>query len=538
MNIDPIYLKEWLKLKHYVMAITALAVIIGSYFWFGLGAEYANIEPESMMWYRFSHLADKPYGWLMYCFILTGAIVATCQFTPEVMGKKVRILTHLPVSLNRIVLKHLLSGILVILLVNGILALIIMLAFKTFYPTDILWVALRDMLFGQLPAMAAYLGLAAVIIEKNRLLRVFKFIIAALATFVLLKERYGFTDVLGAVVIAWLILPVKDSFLSVKTRRLESRLFMLSVPVIVGILVWQAGTRLYNEYTVDHNKYYIFYSPLLEKFVYQENAAHHNFFYGTQDEALDKSGFEESLPFVYWRNLDIQGKLPVTINGTSYSRNEIRNSRMSLEYNPSRVNKPEVELYPFFNPISHLGSIPFPESAFVLRSDGFKVYMSETAKPDIELSNEVGALAEQRKVAFPIQAVWGKTTNMKPFDWGYFIKDNSGNIFNLSRADDVVHLTPVGVSDDIGEIVYIQVSENRHKQFYGYAISEQSKVYLISYPDYQFIPLDLDGFDYRTMKFQFLADPLYYVMRFDDGETYSAVRFDKEYTRLDSVELL
>ena len=125
---------------------------------------------------------------------------------------------------------------------------------------------------------------------------------------------------------------------------------------------------------------------------------------------------------------------------------------------------------------------------------------------------------------------------MKPFDWGYFIKDSSGKIFNLNRADSVVHLKPVNVPSGVGDVVYIQVSENRHKKFYGYAITKESKVYLISYPDYRFIPLNLEGFDYKSMSFQFLCDPIYHVMRFDDGERYSAVLFDKTYTRLSSAE--
>ncbi len=105
----------------------------------------------------------------------------------------------------------------------------------------------------------------------------------------------------------------------------------------------------------------------------------------------------------------------------------------------------------------------------------------------------MNALAAQHGVKFPIEDVWGKTTNMKPFDWGYFIKDGKGNIFNLNRADNVVAMRKVQIPTEVGDIAYIQVSENRHKKFYGYAISKQSQVYLIAYPNYQLIPLEMDG---------------------------------------------
>lgn len=534
--MNPIYQKEWFKLKRYVFALAGAAIVLGAYFWFDLTGQYANIEPESMMWYRFSHLGDKPYSWLIYCFVLVGGIVAACQYVPEIMGRKVRILTHLPVSLNSIVFRHLLAGVVMILVVNAILGLSVVAAFSQFYPADIVQVAAKDMLFGQLPAIAVYLGLAAVIIECDWPRKVWKFAIAALATFVTLKGHYDSIDAIWAVGLLWLAFPVKDSFLSVKTRRLQHKAYLLTVPLVAAGLTGLTTTRLLDEYAVSHTKFYVFYSAVLNDFVYQENGPNHTFFYGTPTEKLEKSVFEQSLPFVYWKNLDIQGKLPVTVEGKVYNKREIRNSRMSLQYDPTRLTKPEVTLYPFFNPISHKGSIRFPENAFALKSDRLEIYAAETALPNAELAQEVNHLAEKEGVVFPLREVWGKTTNMKPFDWGYFVKDSSGAIFNLNRADNSVHLKPVNVPSEVGDIAYIQVSENRHKKFYGYAISKQSKLYLISYPDYQFIPLDLDGFDYKTMSFQLLSDPLYYVIRYDDGEKYSAVRYSKDYKKMDKAE--
>lgn len=537
MSINPIFQKEWLKLKRYTLALTVFATVIGCYFWFDLNGQYANIEPESMMWYRFSHLGDKPYDWLMLCFIACGTIVATCQFVPEIMGKKIRILTHLPISLSRVVISHVLMGCVMLMAINGTLALFVTLAFNQFYPANIIQVSLKDMLLGQLPAIAVYLGLTAAMVESNWSRRSIKLIITLLATYVLTKQQYQSSDLVWVALLVWMILPIKDSFLSVKTRRIENRLFIASVPAVMLLLIFISGTRLYSEYSVEKSKFYLFYSALLEDFVYQENGPHHTFFYGTPDRKLTKEEFEASLPFVYWKNLDIQKKLPVEVNGHSYDKQQIRNSRMSLQFDHKRHAKPEVALFPLFNPISDKGAIRFPENAIALQSDRFEVYTAETAQPNAKLAREVNALAAQHGVKFPIEDVWGKTTNMKPFDWGYFIKDSEGKIFNLNRADNVVAMREVQIPTEVGDIAYIQVSENRHKKFYGYAISKQSEVYLISYPNYQFIPLEMDGFDYTTMSFQLLSDPIYYLMRFNDGEKYHAIRYSKDYQKLDSVTL-
>lgn len=535
MNAKPIFLKEWLKLKKYSVVLTVCAVILGGYFWFDLAGQYANIEPESMMWYRFSHLGDKPYQWLMTVFLVVGAIVAVCQFVPEVIGKKVRILAHLPISLTKVVLFHLGAGLMMILTVNSVIALLVTLAMNHYYPSDIVQMTVRDMLLGQLPAIALYLGLSAVIIEQNWAKRALKIIVTGLVCSIWIKPHYEVFDAVWGLLLLWLAIAVIDSFLSVKTRRIENKAYLLSVALAVIALTMVTGSRMYNQYAVDKAKFYVFHSALLNDFVYQENKPHHQFNYGTTEKSLTKEEFEASLPFVYWKNLDIQKKLPVTVEGQSFDKNKIRTSRMSLQYDHTRQNKHEVALFPFFNPISDKGSIRFPENVLALRKDRFEIFAAETAKPNVALANEVNALAKQHDVAFPIQEVWGKTTNMKPFDWGYFIKDSSDKLFNLRRAENQVHMNAISVPEEIGNIAYVQVSENRHKQFYGYAISKASQVYLISYPDYHFIPLELDGFDYHSMSFQLLSDSLYYLVRYNDGTHYKAVRFSKAFEKIDEV---
>ena len=85
------------------------------------------------------------------------------------------------------------------------------------------------------------------------------------------------------------------------------------------------------------------------------------------------------------------------------------------------------------------------------------------------------------------------------------------------------------------EVDYLQVSENRHKKFYGYAITKSDNIYLLGYPDYQWIKLDVSNFDRKSMSFQLLADPISYLLRYDDGSKYYAVRFDKQYRRIDDT---
>lgn len=66
-----------------------------------------------------------------------------------------------------------------------------------------------------------------------------------------------------------------------------------------------AGSRMYNTYAVSHVKDYIFYSPVINDFVYQRNDPGHKFVYGTEKETLNKIQFEHALPFIFWKNLKL-----------------------------------------------------------------------------------------------------------------------------------------------------------------------------------------------------------------------------------------
>ncbi|WP_087024745.1 DUF4857 domain-containing protein [Thaumasiovibrio subtropicus] len=538
MQLSPIYHKEWLKLRGFTLVLCLLNGSACLYFVFDLANQFANIEPDAMMWYRFVHLQEKPYQWLVYGFAFNGLTIALCQFLPEVLRRTVRILTHLPIPMRQMIRQHILAGGTLVVLLNSLLIATVGLTFRHYYPPNILNAALLDLLLAQLPALVLYVGLSATLIENDRKIQACKFALTLLGFFALSHMDASFQAPVGIATIIWLFMPLIDSFLSVKTRRLESKAYRWTVlPVGVGLL-FVVGLALEHRFHTGHEDFYLFYSDVRGEFVYQKNGHGHHFEYGTQSNSLTKAQFEQSLPFVFWKNLDIQGKLPITINGHSFDKRTIRASRMSLQYTPERLTPPRVSLYPFFNPLSHKGSIPFPSEAFVVHQDKFLIYESESRQKDTELGDRLNQLANEQNMAFPIANVWGKTTNMKPFDWGYFVQDNEGKLFNLGRTDNQVYLTSIDLPNTLGEIAFIHVAENRQKAFYGYAINQDSDVFLIRYPDYHFIPLSLEGFDHRSMSFQLLADPLNYIVRFNDGKRYSAIRFNKQYQKLDRIDMI
>jgi len=49
--------------------------------------------------------------------------------------------------------------------------------------------------------------------------------------------------------------------------------------------------------------------------------------------------------------------------------------------------------------------------------------------------------------------------------------------------------------------------------------------------------LKVDGFDYKNMRLQIIADSLYYLIRFNDKKNYHSIVYDKNYTVIDRLDL-
>ncbi|CAM3391150.1 DUF4857 domain-containing protein [Arcobacter aquimarinus] len=464
-----IFLKEWLKIKYPLFFLLIFSIIILSYFAFDLNFQFSTIEPESMMWYRFIHLEHKPHFILYYFYLFVGIIVATSQFLPEIIQKRLKVTLHLPLNIFKNIFLHLFIGIIFICLIITLFSIPLLRIISDYYPKEIVQVVFEDSLFFTLISLLTYIFISLVIMEQNRIKQLLK------AVFTLLF------------------------------------LFYFSFQ---------------GSFEKEFHKYYIFYSDILDEFIYQKNFGEHRFEYGIKDKkTFSQKEYESYLPFVYYRDLEIQKKLPIQIKDIFYDGNEIKNSKLGFEYNYKMLKKKQVELYPLFNPQSNIGMIKFPEEVFGIFKDGAKVYDFDNDYLKTK-SEELNEKLKELNFSYPAKNIWGKTTNIKPFDLGYLIQDNQNRLFNLKKQNDKITLKEINYPKD-EEIIHINISENRQQKLSGYAIDKNSNFYLLTW-DFEFIKLDLKEFDYKNMRLKLIADPLHYLIRYDNGNSYFAAIFSKE----------
>lgn len=533
--IKSILKKEFLKIKLYFFVSIVFSLGFVIYFGYNLNFSFTTVEPESMMWYRLIHLEQKPYDIFANLFLLLGALVAITQFVPERLKNRIKLITHLPISMQKSLFLHIVVGLCIVCILALSLTLLCSFIMHYYYPVELVEVFYKDFAFYMIGAFLIYLALSSAILERDSKSAAIKFLLGLVAVFIFMKNRFYMIDALWLFILVVLFYINLDSFYSIKYQRLRSLFFVAFVAICSAYVLFSGYTLYKSNYEKSLTKYYIFYSPYKNDFVYQKNFGDHQFEYGIKDkETFGQKVYESYLPFVYWRDLDIQGKLPLFIKGQEFSKKDIKSSRLSFSYNPKYLEKLEKEFYPLINPNTKIGMIKFPEHQFYVGDTEIKVYNYDH-RNNFQLSKEINSKLKDASVSFPIKHTWGKATNMKPYDLGYLMVDSNNKLINIKRENSMVKIQEISYPEDI-EVAFIKLSENRQKILAGYAIDTDSNIYILDW-SFKFTKLDIKGFDYKKMKFQFISNPMYYLFRFDDTQTYNATVFNKKLEKIKEIRL-
>lgn len=323
-------------------------------------------------------------------------------------------------------------------------------------------------------------------------------------------------------------------------------LLLLSVGVLSLYL-----PMLYTKLFLDTpGKTHLFYSPVTKRFTYTEkivgpipeeaaaSATDHNveISYRDQDGSwLTRVAFEKRLPFIYYKNMEMWGLLPLNLEGKLLDKAVIKSHRQVLELKHADITgrRPSAGMYPLLESVPDQVRLTFPEDRFRMTPERMEFVNVLTNRVDEDVSQRFTMALKKSGFVFPARSVHGKFTILKPFDEGVFLVDSAHQVFHLKRK----HGNPVAVKTDIGAGVktkHIKVSENKRKIYYGLLLEENGSLYLISYDNYRLIPLPVPGYDADTMDMKLLFNPLYCTAVYSDEEKIRGVVMDLKYKVLAS----
>ena len=296
-------------------------------------------------------------------------------------------------------------------------------------------------------------------------------------------------------------------------------------------------------------KTHLLYSPVTERFIFKEKivgpipqeaqlkAEDHHAEIAYRDANGDyytRVEFEKNLPFIYYRNMELWGLLPLRFGDQEFGKKEIKENRQVLELKFSDISDlhPQTPLWPLLESNPSQARLVFPEDRFRMTSNAMEFVNADYNKVDEELTSKFTNALNEKGFVFPARSVHGKFTILKPFDEGAFIVDNQYQVFHVKRRNG----DPWVIKTDIDPKLktrHIKVSENRRRKYYGLLLAGTNDLHLLTTGNYGLIRLPLEDYQPNKMDFKLLINPLYQTAVYSDETTIRGVAMDSDFTPID-----
>jgi hypothetical protein len=243
--------------------------------------------------------------------------------------------------------------------------------------------------------------------------------------------------------------------------------------------------------------------------------------------------FEKNLPFIYYKNMELWGLLPLPLAGQTFDKKAIKANRQVLELKPGEINdrRPQTPLWPLLESNPDQARLVFPEDRFRMTTDAIQFINADYNREDKALTEMFTQALREKGFAFPARSVNGKFTILKPFDEGAFLVDADYRVFHIKRRNGKPVVVPTPI-DPALKTRHIKISENKRREFYGLLLAENGSLHLMTYDSYRLIRLPLTQYDPDCMDFKLLVNPLYRTAVWSDEKTVRSVAMDRDYKAL------
>lgn len=274
-----------------------------------------------------------------------------------------------------------------------------------------------------------------------------------------------------------------------------------------------------------------FYSPISKSFILMKSDVRGVEYKDLKGNTINRDDFERLTPFMNFRQLMLNGKLPDSLDGIKLVPKNISLNNVMIRVQPAAINARPVQLYPLMESASGRVRLELPEDYFRITE---RMEFVTSATNEINESKSELFTKELTKAGFnfPSKFIYGNPSTRKPFDQGYFVIDNKDNVFHIKMVKGKPFCKKTSIPSDLG-IVFMSIAENELREFYGLIITNKSEAYLITYKNYQLIKLPVEGYNFEHDQLQVRCDLFYRMLLVNKENGLNVVITDRNYNVID-----
>jgi hypothetical protein len=197
-----------------------------------------------------------------------------------------------------------------------------------------------------------------------------------------------------------------------------------------------------------------------------------------------RSQMDRLMPIYNYRVLSAKGMMPDSVQGKKIDLQELRLNTIFIKVRPKNYNTPVIPVYPLFESKPKRFALEMPDDFFRFTDERIEFISAESNRVNEEMTNRFTSALNKLGFSYPAKGVYGNPTTRKQFDEGYFVVDNGGMLFHLKLVRGKPYCRKIDIPDDM-DIKYISVKELGLREFYGLLITEDNRLFLITYDNYK-----------------------------------------------------
>lgn len=240
------------------------------------------------------------------------------------------------------------------------------------------------------------------------------------------------------------------------------------------------------------------------------------------------AAFDTLMPFLNFRQLMSDGRLPEKIEGIEITPQLLRSKSVVYKYMPKYVDVPVTGLYILFESMPKRVGLKMPDDVFRMK-DKIEFIDAKTNQVNQEKSDRFAKELQKRGYTFPTQWAIGNPNPRKPYDEGYFCLDAKGELFHIKMVNGrpFIRNTEASKTVDIASFAIQEVSD---KRYYGYLFSKQGETYILESTDGKYTPvkLDIPAFNLKKDQLMIMGNLLYWTVQIakEEGRDYYILNSD------------
>lgn len=235
------------------------------------------------------------------------------------------------------------------------------------------------------------------------------------------------------------------------------------------------------------------YSPVSDAFITSTYIDKKFSWIGEGQESYTMAQVDSLLPFLNYRVLAAKEKMPDSIKGQKIKLEDVRLNNLFLRIRPRSLDQPQIQLYPLFESKPARFKLEMPREYFRI-TERMEFIDATTNKIDEEQTKLFTDRLTKAGFEFPAKQYFTNPTTRKAFDDGYFVVDNSGQLFHIKKINSKPFCLNTNIPNDF-RIKHMLVKEMNLKEFHSIVYSEAGEVFLLTYDDYRLQKLPIEGFD-------------------------------------------